>query len=70
MARPLALTEGSTLADNPRQWGKALTGTYTGLWRYRVGDYRLVCRLEDARLVVLVVKVAKRDTVYQGKPPQ
>ena len=57
-------------ADNPRQWGKALTGKYAGLWRYRIGDYRLVCRIEDARLVVLVVKVAKRDTVYQGKPPQ
>ena len=54
--------------DNPRQSGKALTGSYAGLWRYRVGDYRLVCQLQDARLVVLVVKVARRDQVYRGNP--
>ncbi|MFZ1641573.1 MAG: type II toxin-antitoxin system RelE/ParE family toxin [Candidatus Contendobacter sp.] len=54
--------------DNPRQWGKALTGRYAGLWRYRLGDYRLVCQLQDARLVVLVVKVVRRDKAYQGKP--
>ena len=55
-------------ADNPRQWGKALTGRYVGLWRYRLGDYRLVCQLQDARLVVLVVKVARRDKAYRGNP--
>ena len=55
-------------ADNPRQWGKALTGRYAGLWRYRLGDYRLVCQLQDARLVVLVVKVARRDKVYRENP--
>ncbi|HQC71565.1 MAG TPA: type II toxin-antitoxin system RelE/ParE family toxin [Candidatus Competibacteraceae bacterium] len=53
-------------ADNPRQWGKALTGRYAGLWRYRLGDYRLVCQLQDARLVVLVVQVARRDKAYIG----
>ena len=56
--------------DNPRQSGKALTGQYAGLWRYRIGDYRLVCRIEDARLVVLVVKIGHRRNVYQGNPPQ
>ena len=54
--------------DNPRQWGKTLTGRYAGLWRYRLGDYRLVCQLQDARLVVLVVKVARRDKAYRGNP--
>ena len=54
--------------DNPRQSGKALTGRYAGLWRYRVGDYRLVCRLEDARLVVVVVKIGHRSEVYRGNP--
>ena len=54
--------------DDPRQRGKALTGRYAGLWRYRLGDYRLVCQLQDARLVVLVVKVARRDQVYRGNP--
>jgi mRNA interferase RelE/StbE len=54
--------------DNPRQTGKALTGNYAGLWRYRVGDYRLICRIEDTRLVVLVVKIGHRSKVYQGNP--
>ena len=56
--------------DNPRQSGKALTGQYAGLWRYRIGDYRLVCRIEDTRLVVLMVKIGPRSDVYQGNPPQ
>ena len=53
--------------DNPRQRGKALTGNYAGLWRYRIGDYRLVCQIQDARLVVLVIKVGHRSDVYQGR---
>ena len=52
---------------NPRQSGKALTGPYAGLWRYRIGDYRLICRIEDARLVV---KIGHRRNVYQGNLPQ
>jgi mRNA interferase RelE/StbE len=54
---------------NPRQTGKALTGPYSGLWRYRVGDYRIICRIEDTRLVVLVVNIGHRNKVYQGDPP-
>ena len=53
--------------DNPRQHGKALTGNYAGLWRYRIGDYRLVCQLQDARLVVLVVELEHRSDVYKDK---
>jgi mRNA interferase RelE/StbE len=53
--------------DNPRQRGKALTGNYAGLWRYRIGDYRLVCQIQDAQLVVLVIKVGHRSDVYQGR---
>jgi mRNA interferase RelE/StbE len=51
--------------DNPRQWGAALTGYYAGLWKYRIGAYRLVCQLQDARLVVLVVKAGHRSDVYR-----
>ena len=54
--------------DNPRRTGKALTGRYGDLWRYRVGDYRLICRIEDARLVVVVVKIGHRSEVYRGNP--
>ena len=50
--------------DNPRRHGKALVGDLKGLWRYRVGDYRLLCRLEDNRLVVLVITIGHRSDVY------
>lgn len=52
---------GST---DPRQFGKPLRIKLAGLWRYGVGDYRLICRLEANRLVVLVLKVGHRREVY------
>ena len=50
--------------ENPRDRGKALTGALSGLWRYRVGDYRVVCDLQDARLIVLVIDVDHRRSIY------
>lgn len=50
--------------DDPRARGKALTGPLRGLWRYRVGDYRIVCDLVDSRLVVLVIDVDHRNSIY------
>ncbi len=52
-------------AENPRALGRALRGPLGDLWRYRVGNYRLLCRIEDARLVVLVVAVGHRREVYR-----
>ena len=52
-------------AENPRQRGKALTANLTGLWRYRVGDYRLICDLQDGELVVLVLQIAHRSEAYR-----
>lgn len=57
------LRELETL-DDPHTRGKGLTGNLRGLWRYRVGDYRLVCSLEGERLLVLVLSVAHRSEVY------
>lgn len=51
--------------DNPRQLGKPLKGEHTELWRYRVGDYRIICDIRDATLVVLVVRIGHRRTVYR-----
>lgn len=51
--------------SDPRRYGKALKGDKATLWRYRVGDYRLVCAIEDERLVVLVVRVAHRRNAYR-----
>jgi len=52
-------------AENPRQWGKPLSGKKRGLWRYRVGDYRLICDIQDERITVLVLTVGHRKDVYR-----
>jgi mRNA interferase RelE/StbE len=53
------------LAENPRQWGKPLHGEKGGLWRYRVGDYRLICDIQDEKITVLVLRVGHRKDVYR-----
>ncbi|HYU45121.1 MAG TPA: type II toxin-antitoxin system RelE/ParE family toxin [Terriglobales bacterium] len=50
--------------DDPRQIGGSLQGTRSGLWKYRVGDYRIICSLEHDRLVVLVLQIGHRREVY------
>jgi len=51
-------------ASHPKDLGKALALNYKGLWRYRVEKFRIICRIEDHKLVVLVVKIGSRDEVY------
>ena len=51
--------------DDPRQIGEPLQGALIGLWRYRVGDYRIICTLEHDRLVVLVLRIGHRREVYK-----
>ena len=51
--------------ENPRSTGKALTGPYGGFWRYRVGDYRVICDIQDGALRVLVVQLGNRREIYQ-----
>lgn len=48
-----------------RAHGKSLVGDKSGLWRYRIGDYRLLCRLDDGRLVIEAIKVGHRREVYK-----
>lgn len=60
------LHEISQLED-PRSMGKGLTGNLAGVWRYRVGDYRILCDINDGRLVILVVDVAHRREVYKRR---
>jgi mRNA interferase RelE/StbE len=59
------LRERIAIDEDPRRIGHPLTGVGTGLWRYRVGNYRIVCRIEDDRVVVLVVAVGHRSDVYR-----
>ena len=50
---------------DPRGLGAPLNGEFSELWRYRVGDYRVICELRDEALIVLVVKVGHRREVYR-----
>jgi len=51
-------------ARTPRDFGKPLRGSRFGLWRYRVRDCRIICELQEKRLVVLVVAIGHRSTIY------
>lgn len=51
--------------DDPRAFGEALVGDWTGYWRYRAGEYRAIARIEDDRLVIYVIEVAHRREVYR-----
>jgi mRNA interferase RelE/StbE len=52
--------------ENPRRLGKPLQGSRLGeFWRYRVGDYRLICKIEDDRLLVLVLSIGHRKEIYR-----
>ncbi|MBQ6601984.1 MAG: type II toxin-antitoxin system RelE/ParE family toxin [Eubacterium sp.] len=50
--------------ENPRAHGKALSSNRTGQWRYRIGDYRLICVIEDERLVILALTIGHRREIY------
>ena len=51
--------------ENPRDFGKGLTSNHTDEWRYRIGDFRILCEIQDDRLVVLAFKVEHRSKVYR-----
>ena len=51
--------------EDPRSTGKGLVGNLAGLWRYRVGDYRLVCEIDDGTIVITVIRIAHRKEVYR-----
>ena len=51
--------------ENPRAQGKELTANRGGQWRYRIGDYRLICIIEDDRLVILALTVGHRSEIYR-----
>ncbi len=51
--------------DDPRRFGKALRHELQGLWRYRIGDYRVVCQIQDEQLIVLALSVGHRRNIYR-----
>jgi len=60
------LHERVALLDDPRSIGEALKGSKLGdFWKYRVGDYRIITRIEDGKLLILVLKIGNRRDVYR-----
>ena len=60
------LHERVSRLDDPRSIGEALKGSKLGeFWKYRVGDYRVISRIEDGRMLILVVKIGNRRDVYK-----
>jgi len=52
---------------NPRHFGEPLKGDKAGLWRYRIGDYRVLCDIQDQHVVVLVLAIGHRREVYRQR---
>ncbi|MBR0464677.1 MAG: type II toxin-antitoxin system RelE/ParE family toxin [Clostridia bacterium] len=51
--------------EDPRAHGKGLTANRSGQWCYRIGDYRLICLIEDDRLVILALSIGHRSSIYE-----
>ena len=51
--------------SNPRLRGEPLAGNLSDFWKYRIGNYRLICRIHDEKMLVLVVKIGHRSEVYK-----
>ena len=51
--------------SDPRIHGKGLTANRSGQWRYRIGDYRLICLIEDDRLIILALSIGHRSDIYK-----
>ena len=50
--------------ENPRIHGKGLTSNRSGQWRYRIGDYRLICEIQDKKIIIYVLEVGHRKRIY------
>lgn len=51
--------------ENPRVYGKSLVANKSGQWRYKIGDYRLICEIQDEEITILVLEVGHRKNIYE-----
>lgn len=51
--------------EDPRRLGKALKGDHKGLWRYRIGSYRVICDIRDDELIVIAIDIGYRKNIYE-----
>ena len=59
------LRERIATDEDPRRFGKPLSRDLAGLWRYRMRNYRMICHIEDDKLVVLVLRVGHRKDIFE-----
>ncbi len=52
-------------SENPRLYGKGLTANRSGQWRYRVGDYRILAEIQDAKIVLVLIDIGHRSKIYR-----
>jgi mRNA interferase RelE/StbE len=58
------LCDRVAVSDDPRKFGQSLRANLSGLWKYRVGNYRIICCIDDNELTVLVLRVGHRRQIY------
>ena len=61
------LRERIATGKDPRRFGAPLRRELSGLWKYRLGDYRIICRIEDKKVVVYVIRIGHRKDIYKPK---
>lgn len=61
------LAERIATDEDPRRFGEGLAGNLSGLWKYRIGDFRVIAEIQDERLIVLVIRVGHRSKVYGAR---
>lgn len=52
--------------ENPRQYGKDLKGDKKGIWRYRVGDYRILANIQDDKVIIMLLEIGYRKEIYKS----
>ncbi|MDA3896621.1 MAG: type II toxin-antitoxin system RelE/ParE family toxin [Desulfobacteraceae bacterium] len=50
---------------DPRHFGEPLKGSHAGLWRYRIGDFRVLCEIQDENIIVLILAIGHRREIYK-----
>ncbi|MCI7344268.1 MAG: type II toxin-antitoxin system RelE/ParE family toxin [Fusobacterium necrophorum] len=59
------ITKNLQNCSNPRAFGKALKGNLSDKWRYRVGDYRIMAKIEDSKIIITIVDIGHRKDIYE-----
>lgn len=60
------LDERIATDDDPRRFGEGLSENMAGLWKYRIGDFRVIAEIQEDRIVVLIVRIGNRSKIYGG----